>query len=131
MDLVSLPTTPSGNKFLFTATDLFTKFIFLRAIPDKSAASVSKAILELFHTHGPPHHIITDQHREFVNAVRTDTFTDSFCEKTTHQTRHDLPIYTLALRHAMNMVATLADFVSLWPVEASIQCQVITHHLTA
>lgn len=69
MDLVALPETPAGNRYLLTVTDLFTKYIFLRALRDKSAKSVCDAVLDLFHTFGPPQRIITDQGREFVNAV--------------------------------------------------------------
>ena len=69
MNLVALPVTSAGNRYLLTVTDLFTKFIFLRALQDKSAKSVCKAVLDLFHSFGPPQRMINDQGREFVNAV--------------------------------------------------------------
>ena len=74
MDLVALPETSAGNRYLLTVTDLFIKYIFLRALRDKSAKSVCDAVLDLFHSFGPLQRIITDQGREFVNAVSLDTF---------------------------------------------------------
>lgn len=70
MDLVGpLPTTKGGHKYLFTATDYFTKWVEGFAIPNKSASEVAKCILKLVYTHGAPQRILTDQGREFVNEV--------------------------------------------------------------
>ena len=62
-------TTPDGNRYIFTATDLFSKLVFAEPLKNKEATSVNAAIQNLFYLYGPPHKIITDQGREFVNKV--------------------------------------------------------------
>jgi hypothetical protein len=63
------PETPRGNKYLFTATDYFTKWVEAYPIPRKDAESVAKCILSMFYRHGCSKVQLTDQGREFVNEV--------------------------------------------------------------
>lgn len=62
--------TSSGNKFIFTATDYFTKWVEAFPIPSKTAKDVNKCFRKLFATHGAMNAILTDQGREFVNEVK-------------------------------------------------------------
>ena len=63
----------AGNKFILVITDAFTKFTRVAAIPNKAATTVTKAIFNhwicLF---GPMHSLLTDNGREFANAVNND-----------------------------------------------------------
>ena len=61
--------TSKGNRYIITMTDLFTKWVVVYPLKDKSGASVAKAITKMIYTFGPPVKIITDQGREFVNKV--------------------------------------------------------------
>lgn len=61
--------TPAGNKYIFTATDYYTKWVEAFPIPDKSAQQVSKCIKKLIYRHGAMNAILTDQGREFINQV--------------------------------------------------------------
>ena len=63
------PVTSEGNRYVCTVTDLFTKWVFARAVPSKSAASVADVLLQLVYSYGPPRKMISDQGREFVNQV--------------------------------------------------------------
>ena len=63
------PTTDNGNKYIFTCTDYFTKWVEAFPIPEKSAIQVAKCLVKLFCRHGAPEKILTDQGREFVNEV--------------------------------------------------------------
>jgi hypothetical protein len=70
MDLIGpFHETSSGHKYVLTMTDLFTKWIVAKPIPDKGAAAVAEVVLSTFYLFGPPRRIITDQGREFVNEV--------------------------------------------------------------
>ena len=64
-----LPTTQFGNKYIFTATDYFTKWPEAFPMPEKSAKAVISCMLKLFYRHGASMCVITDQGREFVNKV--------------------------------------------------------------
>ena len=70
MDLVYPgTTTESGNKWILTVTDLFSKFVFAEPIKSKEASSVAEALISFVTTYGAPERIITDQGREFNNEV--------------------------------------------------------------
>lgn len=53
MDLYGpLPRTALGNVYIFTAVDLFSKFLYVLPLPTKDAMTVSEALLALFTTDG-------------------------------------------------------------------------------
>ena len=65
-----LNSSEQGNKWVLTMTDAFSKFVRLIPLPNKEAETVARAIF----THwvcvlGPMHTLITDQGREFNNAM--------------------------------------------------------------
>ena len=64
-----LTETPRGNKYIITATDYFSKWPEAAPLPDKTAVGVADFLFSLFCRHGWPERIISDQGREFVNAV--------------------------------------------------------------
>lgn len=70
-------TTESTNKFILVALDYLTKFVFIKAVPNKSVEEVALFIYEdiLLH-HGCPDIILTDNGREFKNQL-----IDTLCKK--------------------------------------------------
>ena len=65
----SFPTTPRGNNVLLVVVCVFTRFVFLRALPNNSAVSVAMALLHIFLDFGFPRIIQSDNGTEFVNSV--------------------------------------------------------------
>lgn len=65
----SFPTTPRGNNVLLVVICVFTRFVFLRALPDNSAISVASALFGIFLDFGFPRIIQSDNGTEFVNSV--------------------------------------------------------------
>lgn len=63
-----LPTTENGNKYLITLCDLFSRWPEAAAVPDKSADSVAKFLMEVMMRMGFVK-VITNQDGEFVNLV--------------------------------------------------------------
>lgn len=61
--------TKFGYKYLFTATDYFTKWVEAFPIREKSAIEVAQSILKLFFRHGATKSILHDNGKEFVNKV--------------------------------------------------------------
>ena len=57
------------RRYILTATDLFTKWVVAKSLYNKSAAEVSKKIVNILLDLGLVQRIITDQGREFVNEV--------------------------------------------------------------
>ena len=66
-----LPETPRGNIYLLVLICLFTRFIFLVALPNKEASTIAEALYTLFCIAGFPRIIQSDNGLEFVNAVIT------------------------------------------------------------
>ncbi len=92
IDLIGpLPRSKSGNAYIVTCCDYFTKWPEAAAIPDKSASCVAQFLYTLITRHamsdqieqllgchdGSPVIVQSDQGREFVNQVITT------CNKTT------------------------------------------------
>ena len=63
-------TSDNNNTFVLVMTDAFTKIVRLAAIPDKSATTVAKAILDgWIYIYGVPKTILTDNGLEFCNQL--------------------------------------------------------------
>ena len=70
MDLVELKTSRRGNRYILTLIDYYTKWVEAFAIPSKTAQVVAETLFDnVYCRFGPPHRIITDNGKEFVNEV--------------------------------------------------------------
>jgi hypothetical protein len=63
------PTSHTGNKYILTVSDYFTKWVAAFPLPTKEASGVADTLLKLFMTMGLPKTITTDQGREFKNGL--------------------------------------------------------------
>ena len=60
-DILTLPTSMLGNKYLITFIDQLTRFAEIRVIPDKTAATIARTFFEsVISRHGTPSSLITD-----------------------------------------------------------------------
>jgi transposase InsO family protein len=62
-------TTPRGNNFMLVAMDLFSRFIVLRALPNKTATTVAKEIVSIFSLFGYPKILSHDNGKEFSSQL--------------------------------------------------------------
>jgi len=70
IDLLQLPLTTLGNRHVIVATDYLTKWVEARAVPDKTASTVAGFIYEdIICRHGAPKELLSDQGKEFMNAL--------------------------------------------------------------
>lgn len=69
IDLAQLPTSEKGNNYVLLVVDICTRFVFLRALVDKSAVSIANALFSLFCDIGFPKIIQSDNGTEFVNYL--------------------------------------------------------------
>lgn len=56
-----LPCTEHGNKYIFTALDMFSRFLFTLPLPNKDACTVSEALFQLMTQYGVCDTLISDQ----------------------------------------------------------------------
>ena len=76
IDLLQLPLTPLGNKYIVVATDYLTKWVEARALPNKTASMVAGFLYEdIICRHGAPRELLSDQGKEFTNIL-----VDQICE---------------------------------------------------
>ena len=69
-DLVGpLTQTLDGNSYILTYVDLFSRWIEIRPLPDKSAESVLKGLDSIFSVRGPCINLTGDNGREFINKT--------------------------------------------------------------
>uniref|UniRef100_A0A1X7T9K1 Integrase catalytic domain-containing protein n=1 Tax=Amphimedon queenslandica TaxID=400682 RepID=A0A1X7T9K1_AMPQE len=72
IDVVTMPTSKMGNKYIITCVDYFSKWPEAAASKDKSAVSVANFIFETICRFGCAKVVITDQGREFVNSINEE-----------------------------------------------------------
>jgi transposase InsO family protein len=66
------PTSPTGMNYLFIMVDVATSFVWLRCVPNKSAAAIAEVLLSIFVDFGAPRVLQHDNGTEFSNAVLRD-----------------------------------------------------------
>ena len=69
IDLFSMPTSPRGANFVLVAVCLHTRFVVLRAMLDKSAATTARHLWAICCLLGFPKVIQSDNGAEFVNKI--------------------------------------------------------------
>ncbi|CAK9297191.1 unnamed protein product [Gordionus sp. m RMFG-2023] len=55
------------NKYILVYQDLFTKFVILRPIKNKTATNLAKHLISIFNIFGAPKILYTDNGRELKN----------------------------------------------------------------
>ena len=69
VDLKEMTISKNGNKFILVVIDVATRFIFLRAVPDKGMYTIAQVLLRLFCDIGFPKILGSDNGTEFLNSV--------------------------------------------------------------
>jgi hypothetical protein len=68
------PQSSRGNHYLFVLVDIHSRFVCLRAIPDKRMATIGSTLFGVFTTFGFPKIVQSDNGTEFVNSVLKHLF---------------------------------------------------------
>ena len=70
IDLIAMPEAASGNRYAMVVMDHFSRYATVVAIPDKTAATVARALTRhVLLIHGPPETLLSDQGTEFDNVL--------------------------------------------------------------
>jgi len=94
-------TSTKGNTYLLVLTDVCTRFVFLRAIADKTAATVVRTLFNIFCDIGCPQVLQSDNGKEFSNKPMT-----KMCERLGIDQRFTSPHHPRANGLAENRVKT-------------------------
>ncbi|CAM4939939.1 unnamed protein product [Rotaria socialis] len=81
MDYVGpVPESASGNKYFLVLTDLFSKFIVTKAVPDNTSTTAAKFLLyDVFMIYGVPLEILTDNGQHFSSSLYESLLTLTGC----------------------------------------------------
>ena len=66
------PVSPNGNSYVFTAVDMFSKFMFAYPLRNKDAATICEALYHMFTTYGVCQTLISDRGSEFTNKCAAE-----------------------------------------------------------
>ena len=69
VDLIEMTPSYSGNKYILTIVDHFSKYVTAYALPDKSADTVTNAMLQFITQNSVPKEIVSDRGSEFTNSL--------------------------------------------------------------
>lgn len=70
IDLIGpMPPHPAGLSYVLVIVDVCSRFVWLRALPDKTSHSIASTLFLIFSDFGFPKIIQSDNGTEFVNAV--------------------------------------------------------------
>ena len=69
VDLASFPVSSEGHNFCLVCVDVFTGFLMLRAIKQKTAPIIARTLWEMFTIIGIPKILQSDNGREFKNDI--------------------------------------------------------------
>ncbi len=70
IDLLTLPLTTEGHKYLLVANDHFSRFSILIPLKDKQATSVARALIDdVFCKYNTPKVLLSDRGTEFNNKI--------------------------------------------------------------
>ena len=73
VDIVGpLPTSHSGNRYIVTMIDKFSRYCILNPVQDITALSVVKSIDRWITTFGPPKSILSDNGPQFISSIYRD-----------------------------------------------------------
>lgn len=69
-DILELPVTSEGNRYVLVVEDYFTKFFNLYAVPDQKATTVAECLFQNYILeHGVMETLHTDMGRQFKSEV--------------------------------------------------------------
>ena len=87
VDILSVPTSCSGNKCLLVIQDYFTKWADAISLPNQKAVTITNALVNLFAAMGLPDIVHSDQGQNFESTVLKQTL-DAFGILKSHTTAY-------------------------------------------
>ncbi len=73
VDVLQLPLTASGNRYVVVFADYLTKWVEGFGVPDQSAETIARLLVnEIFCRHGAPEHFLSDRGPNFLSELFTE-----------------------------------------------------------
>ena len=69
VDILTVPVSTQGNKYLLVIQDYFTKWADAIPLPNQKATTITSALIKLFSTIGMPQIVHSDQGRNFESTI--------------------------------------------------------------
>ena len=68
------PEDDQGNKHICVMIDVFSRFVELYPVPDLTAATAAKKIVEFVGRYGHPSEVLTDNGKQYVNELSNELY---------------------------------------------------------
>ena len=73
VDVLQLPLTESGNRYVVVFVDYLTKWVKAFAVPDQTAETIAGLLVnKIFCRHGAPEHLLSDRGQNFLSELVTE-----------------------------------------------------------
>ena len=70
VDVLQLPSTESGNRYVVVFQDYLTKWVEAFAVPNQTAETIAKLLVEeIVCRHGAPEHLLSDRETNFLSDL--------------------------------------------------------------
>ena len=70
VDVLQLPLTENGNRYVVVFQDYLTKWVEAFAVPNQTAETIAKLlVVEIFCRHGAPEHLLSDRGTNFLSSL--------------------------------------------------------------
>ena len=70
VDVLQLPLTENGNRYVVVFQDYLTKWVEAFAVPNQTAETIAKLLVEeIFCRHGAPEHLLSDRGTNFLSDL--------------------------------------------------------------
>ena len=87
VDILTVPISTNGNKYLLVIQDYFTKWATTIPLPNQSAATITSALINLFSQMGMPNAVHSDQGCNFESTILKQSL-DAFGISKSHTTTY-------------------------------------------
>ena len=87
VDILTVPVSTQGNRYLLVVQDYFTKWADTIPLPNQKASTITSALIKLFSTMGMPEIVHSDQGQNFESTILKQTL-DAFGISKSHTTAY-------------------------------------------
>ena len=87
VDILSVPVSTQGNKYLLVVQDYFTKWADAIPLPNQKASTITSALIKLFSAMGMPEIVHSDQGQNFESMILKQSL-DAFGISKSHSTAY-------------------------------------------
>ncbi len=120
------PKTRQGNTYILTIQDNLSKFLYCRAVSERTSRSSTQSLIDFMMTYGIPKQILSDNGQEFVSRILKETCDQLKISQISCTPNHPESNGALERSHAC-----IKDYLKLWILQQQSEMQPSTSRETS